>query len=252
MRNINSPYIKLVGFDVWNTLLRLRRNTSPDKIYANDLETWAVMLEYVREAYGSQYADPDNWMAVYKQTRIVAERMSEISGRHVGMTERVIMTLFGLGISENKLQISELEPVVQKTIANIANTPMELVDDRIIERLVKLRELGIAVGIVSNLGAITANYVRESLRDIGFGHFDIELYSDEVGLCKPNPAIFGELCHRVGVSPEKTLFIGDNFEADYLGALNCGMKAVWLSGHPRPNVVSAVNVSEALQLFGLC
>jgi len=51
---------------------------------------------------------------------------------------------------------------------------------------------------------------------------------------KPNAIFFHELCHRLGVAPDRCLLIGDNIEADVIGAKSVGMKtALVLTGVTR-------------------
>ena len=45
---------------------------------------------------------------------------------------------------------------------------------------------------------------------------------------KPDVRIFGLACERLGVPPEEVLMVGDNLEADIKGALNVGMKVVYI------------------------
>ncbi|HET6250457.1 MAG TPA: HAD-IIA family hydrolase [Tepidisphaeraceae bacterium] len=43
---------------------------------------------------------------------------------------------------------------------------------------------------------------------------------------KPEKLFFDELCHRVGVKPERCVLIGDNLESDIAGAKGVGMKTI--------------------------
>lgn len=52
----------------------------------------------------------------------------------------------------------------------------------------------------------------------------------EVGIRKPNLKIFRLACERLGVLPEATLMIGDNFEADIQGAMKAGLQALHIGG----------------------
>lgn len=50
--------------------------------------------------------------------------------------------------------------------------------------------------------------------------------ADEVGYKKPHPAIFEHALELAGKRPEQVLMVGDDLEADVLGALNCGLHAM--------------------------
>jgi len=43
--------------------------------------------------------------------------------------------------------------------------------------------------------------------------------------------IFLRAAQRLGVAPHECVMVGDNPEADMMGAMNVGMKAVWREGH---------------------
>ena len=83
-----------------------------------------------------------------------------------------------------------------------------------------LRARGIRVGIVSN--------VPQDLRPIFATHglsdlVDAFTHSFEVGVEKPDPAIFLRACERLGTKPDETLMVGDHPVAD-AGALKAGLR----------------------------
>ena len=52
------------------------------------------------------------------------------------------------------------------------------------------------------------------------------VFSTDVGLRKPNPKIFKIALSNLGTSADCSYFVGNNLQADILGALNVGMIAV--------------------------
>src|SRR5690606_16524137 len=78
---------------------------------------------------------------------------------------------------------------------------------------------------------------------------DLRIYSFEVGYRKPDPEIFLEACRKAGVRPDECLMIGDNLQADILGALNVGMQAALIN---REKKVAAQDVPEGVpNMFSL-
>lgn len=57
--------------------------------------------------------------------------------------------------------------------------------------------------------------------------FDKIITSEKVGVKKPNPKIFQYAMDISGASSHESIMIGDNFEADILGAINVGMQAIF-------------------------
>src|SRR4051794_26859669 len=78
-------------------------------------------------------------------------------------------------------------------------------------------------GIVSNsfVGAREREQARYGFEDLT----DTIVYSHEVGVSKPDPAIYLEACRRLGVRPEEAVFI-DDVEAAVDGARAVGMSGV--------------------------
>jgi putative hydrolase of the HAD superfamily len=58
---------------------------------------------------------------------------------------------------------------------------------------------------------------------------DVNVFSVEVGRCKPDPLIYLEACWRLRVAPEDCLYIGDGGSRELTGAAAVGMTAVRLA-----------------------
>ena len=57
--------------------------------------------------------------------------------------------------------------------------------------------------------------------------FDQVITSEKVGVKKPNPVIFEYAMKITGAGAHESVMIGDNFEADIIGAMNVGMQAIF-------------------------
>ena len=62
-------------------------------------------------------------------------------------------------------------------------------------------------------------------------YFDQIIDSEMAGVKKPNPLIFELALQRANVSPQKSIMIGDNLEADILGAKAVGFHALHFNVH---------------------
>jgi len=89
-----------------------------------------------------------------------------------------------------------------------------------------VQEAGIPAAIVTNGGsAMQGRKIDASgLR----GLVDAVVISEELGFAKPDPRIFDHAMARIGAVAAESLFVGDNPEADILGAKGIGMHAAWL------------------------
>jgi HAD superfamily hydrolase (TIGR01509 family) len=93
-----------------------------------------------------------------------------------------------------------------------------------VEVLRTLRERGIPVGVVSNIGWDP----RPVFREHGLDHYiDAYVLSYEHGIQKPDPRLFATACEALGADPRRTLMVGDDRTADGgATALGCAVHFV--------------------------
>jgi putative hydrolase of the HAD superfamily len=95
------------------------------------------------------------------------------------------------------------------------------------ELLAELKSRGFGVGLISNTGRTPGYALRRVLDTLGLApHIDVMVFSNEVGQCKPQMAIFEELRRGLGVAYEEMMFVGDNLYVDVHGAQRVGMRGV--------------------------
>jgi len=91
--------------------------------------------------------------------------------------------------------------------------------------LSRLRDEGYTLGLITN----RSRPVQEEMETLGIAHyFDLILAAGEVQSFKPAPEIFDHALNRVGVQPQASLYVGDNYYADIVGAARVGMIPVLL------------------------
>jgi putative hydrolase of the HAD superfamily len=94
--------------------------------------------------------------------------------------------------------------------------------------LTALRRAGLRTGVVSDCTHELPLLIR---RLPVAPLLDAQVFSVEVGACKPDPAIYQEACRRLGVRPDECLFVGDGGSRELTGADAVGMTAVRLAAH---------------------
>jgi HAD superfamily hydrolase (TIGR01549 family)/HAD superfamily hydrolase (TIGR01509 family) len=100
----------------------------------------------------------------------------------------------------------------------------------IAELLALAADLGVPVGIVSNAHGGRAHRAlidRHGLAE----HFCVQVYSDEVGIRKPNPDIIELAANALGTTAARTWYVGDTFDRDVACARRAGVAAVILTKH---------------------
>lgn len=95
------------------------------------------------------------------------------------------------------------------------------------DALEALRSAGVRIGIICDVGITPSVTLRRYLEHHGvLGHFNHWSFSDDVGVYKPDPAIYAHAMAGLGVTdPSRMAHIGDLRRTDVTGARAAG----WLS-----------------------
>jgi putative hydrolase of the HAD superfamily len=106
--------------------------------------------------------------------------------------------------------------------------------------LESLRNRGVKTGLVANSWPDPARVLRADAEAFGLAQLlDVMVFSDEVGVRKPDPEIFLRACHELQVEPTSTMFVGDRLDTDVQGAANLGMttaQALWFRADDTPGI----------------
>jgi putative hydrolase of the HAD superfamily len=116
-------------------------------------------------------------------------------------------------------------------------------------------------GMSSALAAVSARYPvglltngpsdiqRLKLDQAGLSDaFGVVVISGEVGVGKPSPKVFRAALDPLGARPEDSVMVGDSWERDIVGALEAGMRAVWIAdGRPAPGSDPRVTVVDSVR-----
>lgn len=89
-----------------------------------------------------------------------------------------------------------------------------------LDLLSQLRDGGARLALVSNATADTAEAWPHSLLA---AHFDIAVFSSDVGVAKPDPDIYLAAATGLGASPDDCVYIGDGSDGELAGAAALGM-----------------------------
>ncbi|PWH12250.1 MAG: hypothetical protein DDG60_14510 [Anaerolineae bacterium] len=125
-----------------------------------------------------------------------------------------------LGASED--QARDLAPSMTAYM-NEHFRPQDVIFDDVYETLRILREHGYFLGLLSNRFEPYTDYLAERGLD---GFFDLVVHAGQAGIRKPHPAVFHFMLQKAGFRPEQSIYIGDNYFADVLGARQAGMLGV--------------------------
>jgi FMN phosphatase YigB (HAD superfamily) len=83
--------------------------------------------------------------------------------------------------------------------------------------------------LICNIGRSSGKILRDLLRTLRIlDFFAATIFSDEIGIRKPDKRIFEAAASRLNVEISTIVHVGDHPEADAWGAKQAGMKAVLL------------------------
>jgi putative hydrolase of the HAD superfamily len=80
-------------------------------------------------------------------------------------------------------------------------------------------------------------------------YFNSVITSESVGVKKPNPKVFYHALEVANAKKENSIMIGDNIEADVLGAINIGMQAIHCNFEQEKVVdLNIISIASLLEL----
>lgn len=128
------------------------------------------------------------------------------------------------------------------------NADVELYPD-VRETLSRLKEAGLKNGIITNGFEKDIEDILARFNLAGF--FDVAVGSDVVGRPKPCKEIFLHALRILKVEPHEALYVGDDLEKDYFGALKAGLRAILLDREDavKENVAKIKNIGDLLDLI---
>lgn len=120
-----------------------------------------------------------------------------------------------------------------------------------LESLSALKARGITNALVSNAGVTTAPALRWLLEEYGLRpHLDVLVFSDELSLAKPDPAIFRHTLEALGAGASECAFVGDSPLNDIAGAQAAGIFAVQVGNRQRDGIKPDAQIDTLDQLIG--
>jgi putative hydrolase of the HAD superfamily len=93
---------------------------------------------------------------------------------------------------------------------------------------------------------------REKLEASGLAErFECVVVSSEIGVGKPDPAIFAYALRMLDTTAEEAVMVGDSLPKDVDGALAAGLRAVWVNRDARPRPQGRPDLVEIDSLASL-
>jgi len=205
--------IKAVCFDFFNTLSYY--HPSREQIYQKAAADLGIKVEQKDISKSLLKAD----LFWRDESRIKPYTQRNIISRLNLFTRYIRMIINGSG---GNISYFDAFRIMLKLIK--IKWDFALFDDAI-PTLKSLRAKGLILGVISN---VDKNF-DETYRKLGIADYiDFNVTSQEAGCEKPEAEIFLTALRKANLKAEETIFIGDQYTVDVVGARNVGMKAILL------------------------
>jgi putative hydrolase of the HAD superfamily len=221
------PCYQHYSFDLWLTLIRSNPSfkTERARYFHRHLNAKKKSLEEVQLAF--------------RQVDLMCNAINEKTGGNIDAEEMYLMVISMIHDHELSLKEINIEEVYKemdmllfKHLPEIycTNTP------KVLNRLKQTSET--SLNILSNTGFIKGKTLRKILDAIELSfYFDFQLYSDELGMSKPNPFLFQHLLSNISqikktdIAVKSIIHIGDNPVADIQGAKAVGITTLLINSN---------------------
>ncbi len=203
--------VKLVSFDVWDTLLSVRSYYQ------------SIALELAKYMKLAPETIADKLIEGYRRVRAIRRAGGFRDSEIVPSALEAIAKFLGV----------DSETVSRVILTATENYPSEqhLIEDAK-ETVRRVKELGLKVAVVGNVVFWPGSYNRILLEKAGLTEFiDGQFYADEFGVSKPKPEIFARMLSRFDVQPQEALHVGDSVFEDLAGAVLSYMNAVLIDNN---------------------
>jgi len=215
------------SFDLWLTLIRSNPAFKQERAI------------YFHKYYNSREKPLEEVVRVFREVDLLCNAINEKTGGNITAEEMYLIVISKLNDHSLSFHDIDLKALLAKMetllfdylpVVYCTNTPGVLSQ-------LKSRE-DVTLSILSNTGFIKGQTLRKVLDHLELSpFFDFQLYSDELGMSKPNKAFFDHLiqhvtsCRNGALEAASIIHIGDNPIADIEGAKSVGIKSLLVNSN---------------------
>ena len=216
--------IKGVTFDWWGTVVEIP--AVRDVHYDEQMQE--IRVDRAAEALADAGLQVNRTLlsrAYDAQTDLLLRTWNDL--RDLSVEEQARAYLRFLGVGEGR---EDLLRTLQEAFGSVIEFRLPALYPEIGETLRALRDRGYRTGLISNTGRTGGRFLRPVQDRLGIGEsFDVRIFSDEVGVRKPDRAIFQVALDELSLTAEEVVHVGDDVVADVAGAKSIGMRGVWFN-----------------------
>lgn len=214
--------IKAVTFDLWQTLLLERDGDNSRRILARSKNLEKILQKFGIKTSIKQLISVIKAMSPWLVS--IWETNKDVT--HLDQLRFIVKTASKSLVSMKEEWTDELSMAYVSPLFEVP--PYLNLDARKV--LQQLKDQNKLIGLICNTGRTPGFSLRKFLQKKGVAeYFDIMLFSNDVGIRKPDPRLFQKATQKLKVKPHEVIHVGDNLKTDVWGAKNAGLKAIHFS-----------------------
>lgn len=223
---------KHYSFDLWLTLIRSHPSfkRERDRFFYDNFNGKGKSLEEITR--------------IFRQVDLMCNAINEKTGKNLEAEEMYLMVISAMNDYDYPFHALDMEALYTEVEQLVFKYLPVIYCNNTAAVLGKLKEQ-YTLSLLSNTAFIKGKTLREVLKRLEIHDvFDFQLYSDEVGMSKPNQALFQMMIEKVNtgrsVQLNEIIHIGDNIKADIEGANIAGISTLLVNSNNK-SILSLLN-----------
>ena len=245
---MDSTKIKLISFDLWETLISDNYKTNSTK-KRNDLRARklkSLFKKYNYEINQNKINDSINW---------ISKRCTQDHNAGIDKPTEIRINELFVYLKINLKHGNLKKEVLNELDKNFLGSPPQLFKDT--KKILKVLKNNYHICLTSNTGITSPKTYKIYLNNLGIKDFFNKIYlSNELMVAKPSSLIFKKIANDFKLKANQIVHVGDNLFTDIFGAKKIGMNTIHIN--KRKSVLNNLNfssdytvkdISELLKLF---
>lgn len=213
------------SFDLWLTLIK----SDPTFKLERD--------KYFFEKFNRKHLSLPEVSKIIREVDVTCNSVNEIAGGSISPMQMYVMILKKMDYPINTLSGNDMVAIYHYIEGIFLEHPPKPFSPETIPTLLKLRENGATLSILSNTGFILGDTIdrmfdqhfKIHVPGLSLNHiFSFRLYSDRLNASKPSKAAFQMMTDIVSrqkpmTQPDQIVHVGDSLAADAAGAIAAGI-----------------------------
>ncbi len=211
---------KHYSFDLWGTLIKSNPEFKKER------------ASFFHKHFNRNGKTLEEVIAIIREVDIMCNYTNELIGKNIDAFEMYAMVLYKLGYEIEKISDRDIQSIYH-TLESMFERYPSVIYDNTIDVLKRMSESGCTLSILSNTAFIRGHSLKKFIASSELANlFSFHIYSDEIGISKPNKGAYLILINAVfelrkhnPVTTNEIIHIGDNFNSDIKGAQAISLNA---------------------------